>query len=144
MLKLQWNKIPIFSHNINLNKKNLNQCIRKYWYKIIALEDLCKIKSIFIFYRTKLHEWFRITNKIHEYRKNRNRHDEGIFLFQKHLGLTLDNRLTFHKYLRYVSNKISKTIELLRNLHNIQGQHFLQYINVSGGSMCNLLQSTWD
>ena len=65
-----------------------------------------------------------------------------FFLFQKHLGLTLDNRLTFHKYLRYVSNKISKTIELLRNLHNIQGQHFLQYINVSGGSMCNLSQST--
>ena len=63
----------------------------------------------------------RITNKIHKYRKSRSRHDEEIFLFQKHLGLTLDNRLTFHKYLRNVSNKISKTIALLRNLHNIQG-----------------------
>ena len=38
---------------------------------------------------------------------------------QKHLGLTLDNRLTFDKYLTNVSNKISKTIGLLRKLQNI-------------------------
>ena len=38
---------------------------------------------------------------------------------QKHLGLTLDNRLTFDKHLTNVSNKISKTIGLLRKLQNI-------------------------
>ena len=40
---------------------------------------------------------------------------------QKHLGLKLDNRLTslFDKHLTNVSNKISKTIGLLRILQNI-------------------------
>ena len=38
---------------------------------------------------------------------------------QRHLGLTLDNRLTFDEYLTNVSNKISKTIGLLRKLQNI-------------------------
>ena len=38
---------------------------------------------------------------------------------QKHLGLTLDNRLIFDEHLTNVSNKISKTIILLRKLQNI-------------------------
>ena len=38
---------------------------------------------------------------------------------QKHLGLKLDNRLTFDEHLRNVSNKTSKTIGLLRKLQNI-------------------------
>ena len=38
---------------------------------------------------------------------------------QKHLELTLDNRLTFDEHLTNVSNKISKTIGLLRKLQNI-------------------------
>ena len=38
---------------------------------------------------------------------------------QKHLGLTLDNRLTFDEHLTNVSNKISKTIGMLRKLQNI-------------------------
>ena len=37
---------------------------------------------------------------------------------QKNLGLTLDNRLTFDKYLANVSNEISKTIGLFRKLQN--------------------------
>ena len=37
---------------------------------------------------------------------------------QKHLGFTLDNRLTFDKHLKNVSNKTSKTIGLLRKLQN--------------------------
>ena len=37
---------------------------------------------------------------------------------QKHLGLTLDNRLTFDEHLTNESNKISKTIRLLRKLQN--------------------------
>ena len=40
-------------------------------------------------------------------------------LSKKHLGITLDNRLTFDKHLTNVSNKISKTIGLLRRLRNI-------------------------
>ena len=38
---------------------------------------------------------------------------------QKHLRLTLDNRLTFDEHLTNVSNKISKTTGLLRKLQNI-------------------------
>ena len=38
---------------------------------------------------------------------------------QKRLGLTLDNRLTFDEHLTNVSNKINKTIGLLRKLQNI-------------------------
>ena len=38
---------------------------------------------------------------------------------QKHLGLTLDNRLIIDKHLINVSNKISKTIGLLQKLQNI-------------------------
>ena len=38
---------------------------------------------------------------------------------QKHLELTLDNRLTFDEHLTNVPNKISKTIGLLRKLQNI-------------------------
>ena len=38
---------------------------------------------------------------------------------QKHLGLTLDNWLTFDKHLTNVSSKISKTIGLLWKLQNI-------------------------
>ena len=40
-------------------------------------------------------------------------------LSQKHLGITLDNRLAFDEHLTNVSNKISKTIGLLRKLQNI-------------------------
>ena len=38
---------------------------------------------------------------------------------EKHLGSTLDNRLTFDEHLTNVSNKIIKTIGLLRKLQNI-------------------------
>ena len=38
---------------------------------------------------------------------------------QKHLGLTLDDWLTFGEHLTNVSNKIRKTIGLLRKLQNI-------------------------
>ena len=38
---------------------------------------------------------------------------------EKHLGLTLDNKLAFDEHLTIVSNKIRKTIGLLRKLQNI-------------------------
>ena len=38
---------------------------------------------------------------------------------QKHLGLRLDNRLTFDEHLTNVSNKIIKTIGLLRKLQSV-------------------------
>ena len=38
---------------------------------------------------------------------------------QKHLGLRLDNRLTFDEHLTNVSNKIIKTIGLLRKLQSL-------------------------
>ena len=37
---------------------------------------------------------------------------------QKNLGLTLDIRLTFDKHLKNASNKMSKTIGLLRKIQN--------------------------
>ena len=48
-----------------------------------------------------------------------NNNDVSQASSQKHLGLTLDNRLTFDEHLTNVSNKISNTIGLLRKLQNI-------------------------
>ena len=38
---------------------------------------------------------------------------------QKHLGIILDNRLSFENHLKMILNKVNKTIGLLRKLHNI-------------------------
>ena len=38
---------------------------------------------------------------------------------QKHLGVILDSKLIFDEHLKMVSLKISKTIGLLRKLHNL-------------------------
>ena len=38
---------------------------------------------------------------------------------QKHLGIILDNRLSFENHLKIILNKAHKTIGLLRKLHNI-------------------------
>ena len=38
---------------------------------------------------------------------------------QKHLGVVLDNRLSFEDHLKVILNKVNKTIGLLRKLHNI-------------------------
>ena len=38
---------------------------------------------------------------------------------QKHLGVVLDNRLFFEDHLKMISNKVNKTIGLLRKLQNI-------------------------
>ena len=46
---------------------------------------------------------------------------------QKHLGLTLDNRLTFDENLTNVSNEISKTIGVLRKLQNILPISYTSY-----------------
>ena len=39
--------------------------------------------------------------------------------FQKHLGVILDSKLIFDEHLKMVSLKISKTLGLLRKLHNL-------------------------
>ena len=38
---------------------------------------------------------------------------------QKHVGVVLDNPLSFEDYLKMILNKANKTIGLLRKLHNI-------------------------
>ena len=38
---------------------------------------------------------------------------------QKHLGVALDNRLSFADHLKMILNKLNKTIGILRKLHNI-------------------------
>ena len=38
---------------------------------------------------------------------------------QNHLGVVLDNRLSFEDHLKMILNKVNKTIGLLRKLHNI-------------------------
>ena len=44
---------------------------------------------------------------------------------QKHLGLILDNRLSFEEYLTVMGAKISRTIALLRKLQHILPRHAL-------------------
>ena len=39
---------------------------------------------------------------------------------QKHLGVVLNNRLSFEDHLKMISNKVNKTIALLCKLQNIQ------------------------
>ena len=39
--------------------------------------------------------------------------------WQKHLGVVLDNRLSFENHLKIILNKVNKTIELLSKLQNI-------------------------
>ena len=36
--------------------------------------------------------------------------------YQKHLGMFLDNKLNFGEHLKYINNKVSKSIGLLRKL----------------------------
>ena len=50
---------------------------------------------------------------------------------QKHLGLTLDNRLTFEQHLTNASNKISKTTGLFWKSQNILQRPALLTIYVS-------------
>ena len=38
---------------------------------------------------------------------------------QKHLGIILDNCLSFSNHLKIILNKVNKTVGLLRKLHNI-------------------------
>ena len=38
---------------------------------------------------------------------------------QKHLGVVLDNRLSFEGHLKMILDKVNKTIGLLRKFHNI-------------------------
>ena len=38
---------------------------------------------------------------------------------QKHLGIILDNRLSFANHLKIILNKVNRTVRLLRKLHNI-------------------------
>ena len=38
-------------------------------------------------------------------------------LFQKHLGLTLDITLNFSKHIKSITEKVSKTMRLLRKFH---------------------------
>ena len=40
-------------------------------------------------------------------------------LYQKHLGIILDSKLTFENYLKMVTTKINKTIGILRKLQNL-------------------------
>ena len=40
-------------------------------------------------------------------------------IYQKHLGIRIDSKLTFENHLRMVTTKINKTIGLLCNLQNL-------------------------
>ena len=50
---------------------------------------------------------------------------------QKHLGVVLDNRLSFEDHLKMILNKVNKTIGLLCKLHNILPRPALLNTNVS-------------
>ena len=40
-------------------------------------------------------------------------------IYQKHLGITLDSKLTFENHINMVTTKINKTIGLLHKLENL-------------------------
>ena len=39
--------------------------------------------------------------------------------YQRHLGMFLDNKLNFREHLKYITNKVNKSIGLLRKLQMI-------------------------
>ena len=50
---------------------------------------------------------------------------------QKHLGVVLDNRLSFEDHLKMILNKVNKTIALLRKLYNILPRSALRIIKIT-------------
>ena len=50
---------------------------------------------------------------------------------QKHLGLILDNRLSFEEYLTAMGAKVNRTIALLRKLQHILPDYLFQLANTS-------------
>ena len=50
---------------------------------------------------------------------------------QNHLGVVLDNRLSFEDHLKMILNKVNKTIGLLHKLHNILPRSVLLTIHKS-------------
>ena len=45
--------------------------------------------------------------------------------YQKHPGMFLDNKLNFGEYLKYITNKVNKSIGLLRKLQMILSRRLL-------------------
>ena len=103
-------------HNSNTTAKELNNDLVKisrwaYQWKMSFSPDLSKQAQEVIFSR-------KAKKECHSpLAFNNNNVSETNS--QKHLGVVLDNRLSFEDHLKMILNKVNKTIGLLRKLYNI-------------------------
>ena len=103
-------------HNANTTAKELNNDsvkIRRwaYQWKMISNPDPSKQAQDIIFSRK--------TKKEYHPPLAFNNNNVSEINSQKHLGVVLDNRLSFEDHLKMILNKVNKTIGLLRKPHNI-------------------------
>ena len=103
-------------HNINTSTKELNEDLNKinnsaFQWKMNFKPDPSKQAQEVLFSR-KL-------QKVSHPKLFFNNSDVSQTNSQKHLGVVLDSKLTFHDYLDIVFNKVRKTIGLLRKLNTI-------------------------
>ena len=116
--KLFADHISLFSvvHNPNTTAKNLNNDFVKvsswaYQWKMSFNPDPSKQAQNVIFSRKAKREYHPLLVF-----NNNNVPETNL---QKHLGVVIDNRLSFEDQLKMILNKVNKTIGLLRRLHNI-------------------------
>ena len=105
-----------FVHNVNTTVKELNNDLLKirnwaYQWKMTFNPDPTKQAQEVIFSR-KL-------NKDYHPALAFNNNNVPETDSQKHLGIILDNRLSFANHLKMILNKVNKTVGFLRKLHNI-------------------------
>ena len=114
--KLFADDISLFSvvHNANTTAKELNNDLVKisrwaYQWKMSFNPDPSKQAQEVIFSRK--------TKKEYHPPLAFNNNNVSETNSQKHLGVVLDNRLSFEDHLKMILNKVNKTIGLLRKLH---------------------------
>ena len=116
-------------HNANTTAKELNNDLVKisrwaYQWKMSFNPDPSKQAQEMIFSRK--------TKKEYHPPPTFNNKNVSETNSQKHLGVVLDNRLSFEDHLKMILNKVNKTIGLLRKLRNILPRsHCLLYTKIS-------------
>ena len=122
LLKVKNTSLFSVVHNPNTTAKDLNNDLVKisswaYQWKMSFNSDTSKQAQEVIFSRkTKK----RIPSSL---AFNNNNVPETNS--QNHLGVVLDNRLSFEDHLKMILNKVNKTLGLLRKLHNILPRYAL-------------------
>ena len=104
----------VHDRNTSVNELNNNLLKIRRWdyqWKMSFNPDPSKQVQEVIFSRKikKLNHPELIFNNIHAKQTS----------YQKHLGMFLDNKLNFDEHLKYITNKVNKSIGLLRKLQTI-------------------------